>query len=128
MKKKYLLLPLMFTAAVIASGCAGKTQAESESGPNPYYHELNRLTFSDYEFHLGDTLRRIGEEYDDIKMTENELLPDRDDPEASYMMAAGSRVTNYRHEAATQAVAGNGEAITFLWAEKAPISSAVRRR
>ncbi|WP_294146340.1 hypothetical protein [uncultured Clostridium sp.] len=116
MKKKYLLLSLVFTAAAIASGCAGKTQAKAESGPNPYYDELNRLTFSDYEFHLGDTLRRIGEEYDDIKMTENELLPDRDDQEASYMTADGSRVTNYRHEAAIQAVAGNGEAITFLWA------------
>lgn len=108
--RKQLITVLLFLALWI-SACGGKTEAAVQ---NPYYEELNCVTYSEfnsplgnvpqrigesYEFHLGDTISQIGKNYDELRL------------ETASLAGQGSRSV-----LTVEKTTGSEEASTILWA------------
>ena len=97
-KRKYFMYAFMLMI-LTSAGCSSQENVSGEAGSNPYYEELNRLIVDGYEFHLGDTLRQIGERYEELSLSEEIQLIDKDSDEGTHELWNGQSVIQYKDTA-----------------------------
>jgi hypothetical protein len=84
MKIRNQLLTTLLLLICVATACTAKTNTSRVNGPNPYYDEINRITFGEFEFRLDDTLSSIKETYDQLSISEEKMLSCQDDENPTF--------------------------------------------
>lgn len=78
MKCKTIQIIPFFMSFLMLTACSAPANSTQAAGPNPYYDEINKITWNECEFHLGDTLADIKSRYGQLIVDDEEIIPAED--------------------------------------------------